>query len=64
MEKDYMDFVKEQIELDKILAKTDSKYHKKIKELLNQKKKIINKNGLFANYKLNKINKQIEKYYK
>jgi hypothetical protein len=56
-EEDYMDFIKEKIELDKLLASTSPKYHEKLTKLLEKKKKIIKKNGLFANFRV-KQNKQ------
>lgn len=64
MEEDYINFVKNYIELDKILATTKPQYHEKVKYLLNKKKEIIKKNGLLANYQLKKINKKIEKLKK
>ncbi len=61
-EEKYMDLVKEHIELDKILASTKPEYHQEIKKLLQAKKEIFKTNGLFADFKLNKINKKIEKF--
>lgn len=62
MEKEnYIDLVKEQIELDKLLAITNPEYHDEIKNLLAEKKKIMKENGFFAEYKIQKINKKIEK---
>jgi hypothetical protein len=64
MEENYIDLIKEHIELDKLLSTTDPKYHPKIKKLLKKKKAIINKNGFFAEFQLNKINKKIQKLKK
>lgn len=61
---DYMDLVKNQIETDKLLSKTNPIYHEEIKSLLKKKKEIIKENSFFASYKLNKINKRIEKIKK
>jgi hypothetical protein len=61
MKENYIDFVHEHIELDKLLASTDPKYHEQIKKLLEKKKTIIEKNGFFAGFQLNKINKKIKK---
>ncbi len=61
MENDYMNLVKEHIELDKLLAVTKPEYHSTIKKLLEKKKEIIKKNGLLANLQLNNINKKIQK---
>lgn len=61
MEDDYQNFVKEHIELDKLLATTLPKYHQEIKTLLEKKHNIMKKNGFFANFQLNNINKKIEK---
>ena len=58
---DYIEFVKNQIEMDKLLHSIKPEKRKYAKELLNKKKKIIKKNGFLANFQLNKINKKIEK---
>ncbi len=64
MKENYTDLIKEHIELDKLLSITKPKYHDKIRNLLNQKKEIIKKNGFLAELKLNRINKKIEKISK
>jgi hypothetical protein len=61
MKDDYIKFIEEHIELDKLLATTKPEYHNQIKELLKKKKEIIEKNGIFANFQLNQINKKIQK---
>lgn len=61
MEDDYLSFVKEHIELDKLLATTLPKYHQEIKELLEKKHNIMKKNGFLADFQLNNINKKIQK---
>ena len=58
---DYMDKVKNQIELDKLLHSIKPENHEEAKALYNQKKEIMKKNGLFADWQLRKINKKIEK---
>jgi len=57
----YIDLVKEHIELDKLLANTKPEFHEEIKSLLQKKKKILRKNGLFATVQLKNINKKITK---
>ncbi|MCI8309319.1 MAG: hypothetical protein HFJ45_03755 [Clostridia bacterium] len=61
MEEDYVEFVKSQIELDKLLSVIKPEYHEQIKELLKKKKEIMKNNGFFADFQLNKINKKINK---
>ncbi len=58
-EKRYIDLVKNQIELDKLLASTNPKYHKELRRLLELKQNIMQKNGFFADYQLRKIYKKI-----
>lgn len=58
---DYMSKVKYQIELNKLLSKIKPENHKEAIILYNQKIEIMKKNGLFADWQLKKINKQIEK---
>lgn len=60
----YIDLVKENIELSKILYKVEPENKEKVLTLLEKKQKIIQQNGLFAEFKLKKINKKIEKYIK
>lgn len=60
----YIDLVKENIELSKILYKVEPENKEKVLTLLEKKQKIIQQNGLFAEFKLKRINKKIEKYIK
>lgn len=60
--KDYMDLVKENIELGKTLYKVKPENREIVKNLIEKKKKIIQQNGFFAELKLNRINKKIQKY--
>lgn len=62
--KDYEEMVKENIIKARLLYNLSPEDQKKITNLLNKKEKIIAKNGLFANIKLNHINKKIEKIQK
>ena len=64
MEDDYMSFVKDRIELDKLLGTTRPEYHKQIKELLEKKHNIMKKNGFLAGIQINCINKKLEKIKK
>ena len=64
MEEKYIDLVKEHIELDKLLSITKPEYHEEIKNLLKQKKEILKNSGFLSEFKLNKINKKIEKIKK
>ena len=61
MNEDYMELVKNQIEVDKLLHSVKLENRGYAKELLNKKKEIIKKNGIFADFQLKKINKKIEK---
>ena len=60
-EKNYLDFVNNQIELDKLLYSVKPENKEYAKELFNKKKEIMKKNSLFADLQLKKINKKIEK---
>lgn len=62
--KDYEEMVKENILKARLLYNLSPKDQKKITNLLNKKEKIIAKNGLFANIKLSRINKKINKIKK
>lgn len=64
MENDYMNIIKEHIELDKLLASTKPEYHELIKQLIEKKHSIMQKNGFFAGFQINRINKKIEKIKK
>ena len=59
--KDYLNLVTIHIEIDKLLGSSNPKYHPKIKKLLEKKKLIKQKNGLFAEKQIYKINKKLEK---
>lgn len=61
-EKDYMELVKENISLSKILYKVKPENREIVKSLIEEKKKIIQQNGIFAELKLKRINKKIQKY--
>lgn len=62
--KDYEEMVKENMIKARLLYNLSPEDQKKITNLLNKKEEIIAKNGLFANIKLNFINKKIEKIQK
>ncbi len=59
--KDYEQLVKENIQKAKLLYSLSEKDRILVNTLLNEKDKIIEKNGIFANIKLKQINKKIEK---
>ena len=63
-EEDYMKLVKEQIELDKLLHSVKPEKKELAKKLLDKKKEVIKKNGIFADLELRKLNKKIEKLKK
>lgn len=58
---DYMDFINNQIELEKLLYSVKPEDRKYAKQLFEQKKEILKKNSVFADFQLKKINKKIEK---
>ena len=58
---DYLDFVNNQIELDKLLYSVKPEKRELAKKLLNKKKDIIKENGIFADWQLKRINKKINK---
>ena len=60
-QEDYMDKVKNQIELDKLLHMVKPENKEEAKRLFEEKKEIIKQNGFFADFKLKRINKKIEK---
>ena len=62
--KDYEQLVKENIEKANLLYSLSEEDRKEINILLNKKSEIIEKNSIFANFKLNKINKKIQKIKK
>lgn len=61
---DYLKEVSNNIEMAKILSKAPEKNREKIFQLLQNKRKIQEENGLFAGHKISRINKQIEKLIK
>lgn len=61
---DYMNKVKYQIELNKLLASIPPENRKEAKLLYDKKLEVIKKNSLFADWQLKKINKKIEKLKK
>lgn len=60
-EKKYEDLVKENIEKAKLLYVISEEDRPLALELLKEKEEIMEKNGLFANFKLRKIDKKINK---
>ena len=58
---DYMDKVKYQIELNKLLSTIKPEHRLEAKLLYEKKNEIIKKNDLFADLKLKKINKKLKK---
>ena len=58
----YLELVKLKIEYDATLSKVSLKYVDEVKKLLDKKHEIQSQNGLFAEKKINKINKKIQKY--
>ena len=58
---DYMDKVKYQIELDKLLHSIKLENREEAKSLFEQKRAIMQKNGLFADWQLRRLNKKLEK---
>ena len=60
-EENYIDFVNNQIELNKLLNSVSPENREYAKKLFNKKKEIIQKNNIFANSQLKKINKRINK---
>lgn len=58
---DYQELVKENISRAKILYGLSEEDSKEVIKLLNEKDKIIEENGFWANFKLKKIDKKIEK---
>lgn len=58
---DYQELVKKNIFRAKILYGLSEEDSKEVTQLLDEKDKIIEENGLFANFKLKKIDKKIEK---
>ena len=59
--KDYLSLVIQNIEKDKLLRNTNPKYHTKIKKLLEKRDLLRKNNGLFAEIKINSINRKLNK---
>ncbi len=59
--KDYETLVKESIEKANILYSLSEEDRNLVNKLLSKKEKIKEKNGIFANFQLNQINKKIQK---
>lgn len=59
--KDYEELVKENIQKAKLLYNLSDEDKKTVLELLNQKELVKEKNGLFANFQLKRLNRKIEK---
>ncbi len=62
--KDYEQLVKENIYKAKLLYSLSEEDRVLVNRLLNEKEKIMNQNGLLANFKLKHIDKKIEKIQK
>ena len=59
--KDYEQLVKENIKKAKLLYSLSDEDRALVNNLLDEKEKVIEKNGLFANIKLKQIDKKIAK---
>lgn len=62
--KDYEQLVKENIQKAKLLYNLSEEDRILVNNLLEQKEKIKNENGIFANFKLIQLDKKIEKIQK
>ena len=62
--KDYEQLVKENIYKAKLLYSLSEEDRVLVNRMLNEKEKIMNQNGLLANFKLKHIDKKIEKIQK
>lgn len=62
--KDYEEMVKENMIKARLLYNLSPENQKQVLELLEKKEKIMAQNGFWANFKLNRINKKIEKIQK
>lgn len=58
----YLELVKIKIEYDTTLSKVALTDIDEVKALLDKKHEIMNQNGFFAEHKINKINKKIQKF--
>ena len=61
---DYLDQFNNKIEYAKFLSSIRPEYLEEANKLLEQKKEIMKKNGLFADRQLKKINKKIDRLKK
>jgi len=59
---DYMDKVKNQIELDKLLHSVKPENRKQVELLYQKKKEILQKNSFFADWQLKRISKKINQF--
>lgn len=59
--KDYEELFKEKMNEAKLMHNLSGENKKKMKELLNKKEEIRQKNGLFSTFQINHINKKIDK---
>ena len=59
--KDYEQLFKEKMNEAKLMHNLSDENKKKMKELLNKKEEIRQKNGLFSTFQINHINKKIDK---
>lgn len=59
--KDYEELFKEKMNEAKLMHNLSDENKKKVKELLNKKEEIRQKNGLFSTFQINHINKKIDK---
>lgn len=59
--KDYEELIHEKIQIAKALCALSDEDKREVELLLKQKEKIRNKNGFFATFQINRINKKIEK---
>jgi hypothetical protein len=59
--KDYEQLVKENIEKANLLYNLNDDGRKLVEELLDKRERIRNKNGILANFKINRINSRIKK---
>lgn len=62
--KDYQKLIKNNIELANILNSTPVENQNSVIALLNKKQEIMEKNGIFASFQLDSINKKITKLMK
>lgn len=59
--KDYEELVKENISKAKLLASISEENRPRALELLKKREEILQKNGLFVNFELKKIDKKLDK---